>query len=278
MEHRPRYTMKLFGVELSMWFVAILFLVPFYFVFVNSVKSPGEMLMNAASLPKQVKWDNFANAWKILNFPRVLLNTFVITSASILGIVVVSSMSAYRLARRKTKTNAVIYSLFVASMVIPFQSIMIPIVKVESWLNLSGTYAGVVLCYIGIGCAFAIFLYHGFVKSIPVEIEEAAFLDGCSKIGVFIRIIFPLLTPITITVILLDTFWIWNDFMLPLILINKQDMRTIQLAINSLLGQYTRQWDLALPALIMGITPAVIFFIALQNKIIKGVSDGAVKG
>ncbi len=153
-------------------------------------------------------------------------------------------------------------------MVIPFQSIMIPIVQVIREIGLMDTHAGLILTYIGLACAFSTFLFHGFIRSIPEEIEEAAMIDGCSRIGVFWRIIFPMLTPIISTVLILNTFWFWNDFQVQLLLLHSSDLHTIQLAINSLFGEHVMRWELALPALIMGTLPAVIVFLLLQRYII----------
>jgi raffinose/stachyose/melibiose transport system permease protein len=163
-------------------------------------------------------------------------------------------------------------------MVIPFQAIMIPLVKVAKWFGLLSSLPGLMICYFGFGVSMSIFLYHGFIKSIPKEIEESAVVDGCTPYSVFWRIVFPLLKPITVTIILLNSLWIWNDFLLPLLILQKPELRTIPLATNSFFGQYTKQWDLALAALVMGISPIVLFFLAMQRHIIEGITAGSVKG
>jgi raffinose/stachyose/melibiose transport system permease protein len=122
-----------------------------------------------------------------------------------------------------------------------------------------------------------IFLYHGFIKGIPVELEEAAIIDGCSRFGVFWRIVFPLLKPITVTIVILNSLWIWNDFLLPSLVLQDPELKTIPLATFSFFGQYTKQWDLALAALVMGIFPLLIFFFAMQKHIIKGITSGSIK-
>ena len=258
--------------------LALLFLVPFYFVVINSLKTFGDILANAASLPEQFYWQNYVKVWEIMKFPRAFFNSLVITVLSNVGLVFISSMAAYMIARRPNKLNTLMFTLYVAAMVIPFQSIMIPLVRVSSTLNLMNSHLGLVIAYLGFGVSLNIFLYHGFIKSIPREIEESAIVDGSSTYGMFFKIIWPLLKPITITVILLNSLWIWNDFLLPSLFLYDAGLRTIPLSTYSFFGQYTKQWDLALAGLVLGIIPIIIFFLALQKHIIAGITAGSVKG
>nr|WP_275984150.1 carbohydrate ABC transporter permease [Paenibacillus hamazuiensis] len=265
--------MEILGILLG-----LLFIVPFYFVIANSLKTFAEILINAAGLPKSLNFSNYVRVWDIMKFPKAFLNSLLITVFSNLGLVVISSMAAYRLVRTPTKINNMIFFAFVAAMVIPFQSIMIPLVKVASDVGLMDSIPGLVICYFGFGVSMTVFLYHGFIKSIPMEIEESATVDGCSPYGVFWRIIFPLLKPMTVTIILLNSLWIWNDFLLPSLVLNSPDLRTIPLATFSFFGQYTKQWDLALAALVLGVLPIIIFFLFMQRHIIEGITAGSVKG
>jgi raffinose/stachyose/melibiose transport system permease protein len=155
---------------------------------------------------------------------------------------------------------------------------MIPLVRVADKANLMDSIYGLVVCYLGFGVMLNVFLYHGFVKSIPREIEESAVVDGANPYGVFVRIVFPLLKPMSITVLILNSLWIWNDFLLPSLILNNPNLRTIPLSTFSFFGQYTKQWDLALAALVLGVTPIIIFFLALQRHIIEGITAGSVKG
>ena len=274
-----RYTARTLVMEIIAIILGLLFLIPFYFVLVNSVKSFADILLNAASWPKAYVWHNFSKAWNIINFPHAFLNSFLITVISNAGIVLISSMAAYRIVRHPSKANNFLFGMFVASMVIPFQSIMIPLVKVVArYLHLYNSIAGLVICYFGFWVSLSIFLYHGFIKSIPREIEESAVVDGCTPYGVFWKIVFPLMKPMTVTIIILNSLWIWNDFLLPLLIIGKAELRTIPLATAAFFAQYTKQWDLALASLIMGVTPIIIFFLSLQKYIIQGITAGSVKG
>jgi raffinose/stachyose/melibiose transport system permease protein len=276
MEAHKRYTGRLFSLEALGILVAIVFLVPFYFVLSNSFKPFAEILVNTTSLPKSFSFHNYEQVWKIMNFPKVFLNSLIITVASNVGLVVISAMAAYRMVRNNNRVNQILFLLFVSAMIIPFESIMIPLVKLAGMIGFLNEIWGVVIFYFGV--SLNLFLYHGFVKSIPLEIEEAAIVDGCSVFGVFWRIIFPLLKPITVTIVLLNSLWIWNDFLLPLLIISGPETRTIPLATYSFFGQYTKQWDLALAALTLGVLPIILFFLGMQKHIIEGITAGSVKG
>ncbi|MGG4145204.1 carbohydrate ABC transporter permease [Paenibacillus algorifonticola] len=272
------YSFRLFSLEAFTILLGLMFLVPFYFLVTNSFKTFAELLTDTASFPTSFNLDNYVRAWDTIQFPRALTNSLIITVASVAIMILISAMAAYRMARRPSKFNQAMFSLFVVAMVIPFQTIMIPLVKVGKWLHFLNTYSGIVLCYVGLGLSFSIFLYHGFIKSIPLEIEESATIDGCNPYGVFWRIIFPLLKPMTVTVMVLQSLWVWNDFLLPMLVLQDKSMQTIQLATNALFGQYMKQWDLALAALVMGILPILAFFLFMQRHIIEGITAGAVKG
>ncbi|KJD45184.1 carbohydrate ABC transporter permease [Paenibacillus terrae] len=278
METSKRYRAGTWVTELVMILVALIFLVPFYFLFVNSVKSFGDLLTDSAAWPQTFVWSNYARAWSITRFPEALWNSLVVTVVSNLSLALISSMAAYRMVRHPTRYNRVLFTLFVAAMVIPFQSVMIPLVKVVSTLGLMNSIGGLVICYLGFGAPMSIFLFHGFVKGVPVEVEEAATVDGCTPYGVFFRIVYPLMLPMMVTVIILNTLWIWNDYLLPSLVLQKAELRTIPIATYAFFGQYTKQWDLALPALVLGILPVIIFFLAMQKYIIQGIMAGSVKG
>lgn len=269
---------RMWTLEAVAVLLALLFLVPFYFLLVNSVKPYADILLDAAALPKALNWHNYSKAFDVMNFPRAFRNSFVITLSSIAGLTIFGSMAAYRMVRKPSLYNRILFAVFVAAMVIPFQSIMIPLMKVGSWFHLVNSIPGIWVCYIGFGSSMTIFLYHGFVKSIPLEIEEAAVVDGCTPYGVFWRIVFPLLKPMTMTIVILNSLWIWNDFLLPQLMLSRAGLRTIPLSTFAFFGQYMKQWDLALAGLVMGVLPIVLFFLFLQKHIIEGITAGSVKG
>lgn len=273
-----RYTKGTLVLEILAILLAILFLAPFYFVIVNSFKTYKELALDTAALPSSFFVGNYVKAFSILNYPKVFMNSLVITLLSNVGLVVISAMGAYRIVRKGKAIHKLAFGMFVAAMVIPFQSIMIPMVKVANTVGWMNKYYGIVFCYFGFGVSLSLFLHHGFIKSIPLELEESAIVDGCSTYGVFFKIVFPLLKPISVTVIILNSLWIWNDFLLPLLIIGDEKLRTIPLGVYSFFGQYTKQWDLAMAALVMGVIPVVVLFLSLQKYIISGITAGAVKG
>ncbi|PAE25479.1 MULTISPECIES: carbohydrate ABC transporter permease [Bacillaceae] len=273
----PRYTKVTLLLEIIGIVLGIIFLIPFYFVFINSVKGFADILIDAAAWPQEFLFSNYLKVWDIINFPRAFWNSLIITVISNIGLVVISSMAAWKMVRTPGKFSKILFVLFVSAMVIPFQTVMIPLMKLGGTLNLTNSIPGLIIMYFGFGVPLSLFLYHGFIKTVPIEIEESARIDGCSQFGVFWRIVFPLLKPITVTVVILNTLWIWNDYLLPLLVLQDAELRTIPLATSSFFAQYTKQWDMGLAALVMGITPVIIFFLFLQKHIIKGIAQGSIK-
>ncbi len=263
---------------LVLLFVALLFLSPFYYIIVNSVKSYGEILKDAGSWPTHLVLENYSIAWKWVNFLQAFFNSLFITTVSLTLMVSVGAMAAWRMVRRSHRVSSIVFSLFVVAMVVPFQSVMIPMMKVTSELGLLNSRLGIIVIYQGFGMPFTVFLLHGFVKTVPRELEESAYLDGCRTMQTFGYIVLPLLKSILATVAILQTFWIWNDFLLPLLVLFDATKRTIPLAVFSFFGQYTDQWDYALATLNMGMIPIIVFFLLLQRFIIRGVAAGSLKG
>ena len=266
-----KWTLDILGIVL-----ALICLSPFYIIIVNSFKTKGELFESTLSFPENFSFDNYARSWEQLNFVKVLGNSLFITIVSIVFIVVFASMAAWMLQRTNSKLANIILFLFISSMLVTFQSIMLPLVNIMGKLKLLNI-PGIIFMYIGFGSASAIFLYHGFVKGIPRELDEAALIDGCSKWQTFRYIIFPLLKPISITVAILNTVWIWNDFLLPSLVINTPETRTIPLSMFFFFGQYTKQWDLALAGLVLTIIPVLVFYFFAQKHIIKSVTSGSIK-
>jgi raffinose/stachyose/melibiose transport system permease protein len=258
-----------------LFFCAVMYLFPAILTLLNSFKTDAEIILNPVALPKAWSINNYIKAWEEVNFPVVFGNTFLITLLSTAGIILVSSMAAYILVRSSNRISWVIYFLFVFNMVVPFQTVMIPLNVTAANLNLKSVL-GIVPIYIGLGCPLAIFMYHGFIKGVPVQIEESAAIDGASVVITFFKLVFPMLGPIHATVAILDVLWIWNDFLLPLIILPSRS--TIQLAQHIFFGMYRQQFSLAMASLVLSAAPVVIFYLLMQKYIIKGVAAGAVKG
>lgn len=269
-KHRSKFLFSLVGILL-----ALLWLSPFYLMLVNAFKSNFEIFNSVLAFPETFMFDNFKQAFIDLDFINALTNSLIISVGSILLIIVFSSMAAYALSRNKSRLSGVIFLVFVAAMLIPFQSVMIPLISIFGRIDMLNTY-GLLFMYLGFGSSLSIFLYHGAVKGIPVSLDEAAMIDGASRWTIFWKIIFPILKPITITVMILNVIWIWNDYLLPSLVLS-QEYATIPLRMFYFFGQYTKQWHLALAGLTIAIIPVIVIYFFAQRHIIKGVADGAVK-
>lgn len=253
-------------------------LFPVYVAVINSMKSNKDMMQSILGMPSQFHFENFAKAIEKLDFLKSTANTFYLTVLAVSGIVLFSSLAGYKLARTNNKLSKFIYVLFVASMLIPFHSIMISLTKVSMVVGSKGSLTGLATIYIGLGLNMAVFLYVGFVKSIPLEIEEAAIVDGAGPFSTFFLIVFPLLKPITATIMILDALWAWNDFLLPLLMITDSDKYTLILSASVFFGKYSADWTALLAGLLMTSVPMVIFYLIFQKHIVKGVAAGAIKG
>ncbi|MCS7243049.1 MAG: carbohydrate ABC transporter permease [Candidatus Caldatribacterium sp.] len=262
---------------LLLCFLLFLYLVPFFLVFVNALKDKNQIIANPVRLPSVWYPDNFAEAFRKMRYPSAFWNSLVITVLSTTLIIFSSSMTAYLFSRIQWKFNQFMFFLMIASMLIPFQAIMIPLVKIYGSLGLLNNRWTLIYMYLGFGCSFAVFLYHGAIKSIPRELEEAAMIDGCSRLQVFFKIVFPLLKPTTTTVAILDVLWIWNDFLLPSLILISPKNRTLPLSTYYFYGTYTSDYGLLLASLILSITPVIVFYLFMQKHIIKGILQGSIK-
>lgn len=260
-----------------------LYLFPIYIVIVNSFKNRAELYEDMLALPFRFSFEYYEKAMKKMEFLKAFGNSFIVTGISILCIVILASMTAWMLVRADNLLSRILFMTFVATMLIPFQTLMMPLMQVMGWIRdtlhipMIDTLGGLIYMNIGFGASMAVFLYHGFIKSIPVSLEEAATIDGCNKFQAFFKIVFPMLKPTTVTVIILDVIWIWNDYLLPSLVISEKDLRTIPLSTASFFGQFTIQWNLAMAGLTLTIIPVIIFYLSAQKYIIKGVAAGAVK-
>lgn len=253
---------------------ALVCIYPVLFVLNNAVKPESEITLHPISPPAKLTLENFAKAWAEMKFPRSLMNTGIITVGGVAGIILVSSMAAWKLARTLNRFSWLLYMLFAFAMMIPFQIIMVPIVGLSTDLKLGNVW-GIIPMYWGLGAPLAVFMYHGFVKGVPRELEEAAAIDGGGQFFVFFRVVLPLLQPITATILILDALWLWNDFLLPLIVVKAG---TLQLEQLHFYGMFLREYGAAAASLILSATPIVALYLALQKYIIKGIAAGAIKG
>ncbi|SKA95116.1 carbohydrate ABC transporter membrane protein 2, CUT1 family [Caloramator quimbayensis] len=260
---------------LGIFFLA--YMVPFIFVLINSFKSKKEILLNPMALPSKINFTNFLTAFNKMDYVHGFTNSLIITVFSVLLIVVLSSMTAYILVRKKWKFNQAIFFVMVASMIIPFQAIMIPLVRIYGSIGMLNSKWALIYMYIGFGTSLAVFMFHGFIKSIPLELEEAAMIDGAKGMQLFYLIVFPLLKPIAMTIAILDVLWIWNDFLLPSLVLIAPEQRTLPLSTFYFYGTYTADYGLSMAGLILTIIPVIIIYLILQKYIINGVLQGSIK-
>ncbi len=259
--------------------IAVVYIYPVFLMFMNSFKPFGEIVMDPIAWPKAPTFENITYVVKKIKYGKLFLNNVLITVIGIAGIVIFSSLAAYILDRRRTKYTAFVHTLIITPMLIPFQTIMITLLKAMNVIHLDNSRVGLGIQYWGFGIPMATFIFFNFMKTIPKEIDESAHIDGASTMRTFISVIFPLLKSVTVTVIVLDVMWIWNDFLLPLLMVNSSDKtKTLVLASYTFVGQMNTKWQFAMASMSLTVLPSIIIFIFLQKYIVEGVVAGAVKG
>lgn len=271
-------------LEIFGWILTLFVIFPVYIMVINSFKDRKEIFTSELSLPSSINFTYYIQAIQKMNFLTALGNSLFITVTSVVFIIILSSMAAWVLERNKTTASNVIFYTLVATMLIPFQSVMIPLVQyLSKWqipgtnFSLIDTRYGLIFMNIGFGIGMSTFLFHGFIKNVPLEMEEAATIDGCSKFQLFWRIVFPNLKPIIVTVAILNVISLWNDYLLPSLVLRSPNLRTIPLSTFFFFGEFTIEWNLALAGLVLTIIPVIIFYLFSQKYIIKGVMAGAIK-
>lgn len=249
---------------------------PFYLILTNSFKTKAEIFQDTLSFPSGFSFENYTTALTKLDFTHTALNSLLITIFSLFFIVIVSSMAAYALSRNTSRLSSILYFVIAIGLLIPFQGIMIPLISIFGKANMLNR-PGLIFMYIGLATSMATFMYYGALRGIPKSLDEAAVIDGASTFKIYSTIIFPLLKPTTVTIVVLNSLWFWNDYLLPSLSINKEGMYTIPLKMFYFFGEFNKQWHLALAALVIVIVPIIILFVALQKHVVKGIADGAVK-
>ncbi|MDZ5473601.1 carbohydrate ABC transporter permease [Bacillus sp. 31A1R] len=256
---------------------SLLVLFPIYLTLSVALKTPQEMAESLLALPLGLHFENFGRAIEMTNFFNALANSAFITVFAVVFTLLTNSLVAYAIARNMHKKfYKFLYYYLVSAMFVPFPIIMLPIVKQTSQWGMDNL-VGLIFLYIVYGLAFNVFLYVGFIKSIPKELEEAAIVDGASTWTVFWKVIFPLLAPMNATVGIFTTLWAWNDFMLPLVIISDQDLATLPLVQYIFQGQFSTDYNLAFASYLMALLPLIVVYIFAQNWIIAGVTKGAIK-
>ena len=274
---------KVMGILATLFFtlVSIIFVAPIFIVLINSMKSKTFIHLETFKLPTEESYvglENYKTAITQYDFLKAVGWTLFITVFSVAVILICCSMTAWFITRVKNVFTKMIYLLCVFSMVIPFQMVMFTLSGTADSLHLNTPW-GIVIVYLGFGAGLAVFMFTGFVKSIPVEVEEAAMIDGCSPLRTFFCVVVPMMKPTFISVGILEAMWIWNDFLLPYLVLDIKEFKTISIVIQYMKGSYGRvDMGAIMACLIMAIIPVVVFYLCAQKYIVKGVAAGAVKG
>ncbi|RBW71322.1 carbohydrate ABC transporter permease [Bacillus taeanensis] len=258
--------------------VTLFHIVPFYILITTSLKAKGDFSSKWA-FPDYFSLTNFTEAWEKASLGSAFINTIIITVVSAVLLIMLGSMAAYPLARRQTKLNKFVYFLFIAIMIIPPLTALVPLYKMVVNMGMMNTYDIAILNNVAAFMPLTIFLYAGFIRStIPKELEEAARIDGASTLGTFFKIVFPLLKPVTASVLIIACVFIWNDYQFAIFFLQDKEMQTITVALASFFGQNQNNLSLVAAAALMAMLPMTILFLFLQKYFIAGLSSGSVKG
>lgn len=257
---------------------AVCFMLPFYISIVYSLKTKSEIAFTGLALPEQLHFENYVKAIEVSNFFNAAMNSLILTVAVVAILTVTCSMAAYVIARGKGRFYSFIFYVSLAAILIPFQVVMLPLYISLKNLGLQNSRMGLILAVSGFQVGYNLFIYTGFIKTVPVSIEEAAFIDGSSRFNTFWKLVFPLLTPIISTSIILNALSAWNEFPISLIVAQKNAVRTLPLTQFYFFGQYSVELNLAFAAFTLSMIPIIILYIVLQKYIVGGLMAGGVKG
>lgn len=253
----------------------MVYLYPIALVFLSSLKSKKEMALNPSGLPQNITFEYFKKAFESMNYVRTIGNTMIIAAAAVVLILVCASMAAYAIARRKYNG---IYFWFLAGMMVPFQMRMTPLYKMILKMGLMNNLFGVVCIYMGSLAPMAVFILTGFIKSVPRELEEAAYLDGAGVYQTYFTIVFPLLKSALVTVAITNGLSIWNDFLMPMMFLQDRDKLTLTVMLSNFRGMYFNDWSMIFAGVCLIVLPMLIIYLFAQRFIVEGLTGGAVKG
>ncbi|MBQ7370707.1 MAG: carbohydrate ABC transporter permease [Blautia sp.] len=277
MEFKKRTWKSYFG-EVLMLCLCVIFFIPFYYLLVNTFKPARDATTSPLSFPiKNFTLDLYKEAFRVINFWSSFRNSIVITVVSVTIIIVIGSMAAYAITRRKNKLTGFLFIYFLVGFMVPAQTTLIPLFNLMSKFRLQNSVLGMIVLYSS-WCNFALFMYRGFLGGVPKDLEEAALIDGANLWKMYWKIVFPLLKPVTTTIVIFDVMWIWNDFMMPYLFISSSENFTLIMEVYKGVGQFANNWTVMLCTMVIVLIPIVIFYLFMQKNIIAGITSGAVKG
>lgn len=273
------YTKETFITQIVMTVFVILFVAPLFIILNYSFKTKRELyLASPLSLPKGLNFENYANAFDKLNLKTTFINTFFYTAISVIILALLCGTTAWAIARCKHKIFKFLYIYFIVGILIPYQALFLPIYIIGFNLHITNTRYGIIFMYVATGISFGVFLMNSFVSTVPIELEEAAKIDGCSIVKTYFSIVLPLLKPAMATLVIMQSFQIWNDYLLASLYVSKKELKTLTVAIQSLFSAQSSDYTTAMAAIVISVLPIAILFMSLQKYFIKGMTVGAVKG
>lgn len=279
-KHKKKYSLSSIIGNFSKYFVAITLLLftmfPIVWMVITSVKNRRDVF--GSLLPKTLDFTNFSRVWQVMKFPQHFLNSVIVTFFTVLIVVTVSILASYVFARFTFPGRDIIFFIFLGSMMIPSQVLLIPMFIFVRDIHLLNTLAGLIIAYIGRGIPFSMFIMRAFFRTLPSELGDAARIDGCSEWRVFLNVYLPLATPGIATITIFEFMNIWNEFMYAVTFISSPDLKTLQPSIFTVVGQYSTDWTALCAGMLMAIFPIVVVYISLQSQFIKGLTAGAIKG
>ncbi len=276
---KQKYTVETLFTQIVMTIVAILFISPILIIVNYSFKTKQELyLTSPLALPENITLDNYVQAFKKLDMGTTFVNTFLYTAISVVVLALLCGTTAWAIARCAHKLFRFLYIYFIIGILIPYQALFLPIYIIGFNLNLTNTRYGIVFMYIATGVSFGVFLMNSFMSTVPIELEEAARIDGCSVFRTYFSIVLPLLKPAMATLVIMQAFQIWNDYLLASLYVSDKQLKTLTVAIQSLFSAQSSDYTTAMAAIVISVLPIAILFLSLQKYFIKGMTVGAVKG
>lgn len=273
------YTKMTFLTQVFMTIAALFFLAPIFIIFNYSFKGKRELYLSSPlSLPESLNLENYKAAFDKLDLTTTFVNTFVYTLVSVLILAILCGTTAWAIARCRRKFFKFCYIYFIVGILIPYQALFLPIYMIGYKLHLTNTRYGIIFMYVATGISFGVFLMNSFMATVPLELEEAARIDGCSVFRTYFSVVLPLLKPAMATLIIMQSFQIWNDYLLASLYVSKKQLKTLTVAIQSLFSAQSSDYTTAMAAIVISVLPIAILFLSLQKYFIKGMTVGAVKG
>lgn len=274
-----RYTKRTFGIQVIMTIAAIFFIAPIFMILNYSFKGKKELYLSSPlSLPESFNLDNYSAAFKKLDLTTTFTNTLFYTVVSVLILAVLCGTTAWAIARCSHKFFKFCYVYFIVGILIPYQALFLPIYITGFNLHLTNTRFGIIFMYVATGVSFGVFLMNSFMSTVPLELEEVARIDGCSVIRTYVSVVMPILKPAMATLVIMQSFQIWNDYLLASLYVSKKQLKTLTVAIQSLFSAQSSDYTTAMAAIVISVLPIAVLFLSLQKYFIKGMTVGAVKG